>query len=163
MRSNSYDAPCHDAVSAKEIDMSQTAELLFDVYSRSDNPLLRATLGAVVADPTGFAKAFYGHLFERAPGLRALFPLDMSQQEMKLEQTLGVVAASLDEPEKITDLLADLGRRHRGYGVKFAHYVEVGIALLDALADVNGDNFSAEARASWERLYTWISQQMRRG
>ena len=53
--------------------MAQTAELLFNVYSRTDNPLLRATLPPVVADPSGFAQAFYAHLFKRAPGLRTLF------------------------------------------------------------------------------------------
>jgi hemoglobin-like flavoprotein len=143
--------------------MSQTAELLFDVYSRSDNPLLRATLGPVVADPSGFARRFYAHLFARAPGLRRLFPDDMSMQEMKLVQTLGVIAAGLEEPERIIGMLEDLGARHRGYGVKFAHYVEVGEALLDALAEVNGPAFNAQARAAWQRLYTWISQQMRRG
>ena len=143
--------------------MAQTAELLFNVYSRTDNPLLRATLPPVVPDPSGFAQAFYAHLFQRAPGLRTLFPADMTQQEMKLVQTLGVVAAGLDEPEQLSGLLADLGRRHRGYGVKFAHYIEVGEALVAALADVNGDAFTDEARASWHRLYTWIAQQMRRG
>ncbi len=38
--------------------MSDTAELLFDVYTRSDNPMLRATLAPVVADPDGFARRF---------------------------------------------------------------------------------------------------------
>lgn len=143
--------------------MSDTAELLFDVYSRSDNAMLRATLAPVLADPDGFARRFYGHLFERAPALRRLFPADMTLQRMKLVQTLGVVAAGLDEPERLTGLLEELGARHRGYGVKFAHYVEVGEALIAALAEVNGPGFTDNARSAWQRLYAWVAEQMRRG
>ncbi len=143
--------------------MSDTAELLFDIYTRSDNPMLRATLAPVMADPDGFATRFYAQLFDRAPALRRLFPVDMTQQRMKLMQTLGVVAAGLDEPEKLTGTLEALGARHRGYGVKFAHYVEVGEALMAALAEVNGSAFDGNARAAWQRLYAWVSEQMRRG
>lgn len=143
--------------------MNTAADLLFDVYSRSDNPLLRATLAPVVADPDGFARRFYARLFERAPALRRLFPEDMSQQRMKLVQTLGVIAAGLDEPEHLVASLQQLGARHRGYGAKFAHYVEVGEALVGALADVNGAAFTPESRGAWQRLYAWVSEQMRRG
>ncbi len=143
--------------------MSDTAELLFDIYTRSDNPMLRATLVPVMADTDGFATRFYERLFERAPALRRLFPTDMTQQRMKLVQTLGIVAAGLDEPEKLVGTLHELGARHRGYGVKFAHYVEVGEALFGALADVNGPAFTTNARAAWQRLYAWVAEQMRRG
>ena len=143
--------------------MNDAAELLFDVYTRSDNPMLRATLAPVVADPDGFATRFYDRLFDRAPALRRLFPIDMTLQRMKLVQTLGVVAAGLDEPERLVDTLQELGARHRGYGVKFAHYVEVGEALIGALADMNGPAFTADARAAWQRLYAWVAEQMRRG
>lgn len=143
--------------------MGDTAELLFDVYTRSDNPLLRATLAPVVADPDGFARRFYERLFERAPALRRLFPTDMTQQRVKLVQMLGIVAAGLDEPEHLIGTLQDLGARHRGYGAKFAHYIEVGEALLDALAEVNGPAFNNDSRAAWQRLYVWVSEQMRRG
>lgn len=143
--------------------MSDTAELLFDVYTRSDNPMLRATLAPVVADPDGFARRFYERLFERAPALRRLFPTDMTQQRVKLVQTLGVVAAGLDEPDHLVGTLQELGARHRGYGVKFAHYVEVGEAMLGALADVNGPTFTPDARAAWQRLFAWVAEQMRRG
>jgi hemoglobin-like flavoprotein len=148
---------------AQERFMSQPAGVLFDVYSRSDNPLLRATLAPVVVDPSGFGRRFYARLFERAPALRRLFPTDMTAQETKLVHTLGVVAAGLDEPERVAQMLAELGARHRGYGVKFAHYLEVGEALLDTLAEVNGRGFDPAARAAWQRLYSWIAQQMRRG
>lgn len=142
--------------------MSEPHELLFDVYTRADNPMLRATLAPVVANPGGFAKMFYAKLFERAPALRSLFPDDMAQQELKLVQTLGIIAAGLEHPERIVSMLEDLGARHRRYGVKFAHYVEVGEALFDTLAEFNGATFDRNARASWQRLYAWISEQMRR-
>jgi len=150
-------------VQREMVSMSDHAELLFDVYSHSDNAMLRATLAPVMADPDAFATHFYANLFARAPALRSLFPSDMNLQRMKLVQTLGVVAAGLDQPEVLIGTLEELGARHRGYGVKFAHYVEVGEALIAALAEVNGPAFTGSARSAWHRLYAWVAEQMRRG
>lgn len=143
--------------------MNATAELIQDVYTRADNPLIRATLAPLVANPDGFAQGFYDRLFARAPALRGLFPYDMAQQRMKLVHTLGVVATGLDETNQLVQALRELGARHRRYGVKFAHYLEVGEALVDTLAEMNGPAFTPEARAAWQRLYAWVAEQMRRG
>jgi nitric oxide dioxygenase len=139
------------------------AALLFDLLSPDDHPRIRATLAPAAADPGAFARAFYVRLFELAPGVRTLFPADLSRQEMKLAQTLVAVVGGLDRSDGLLPTLHALGRAHRGYGAKAAHYGAVGRALLDTLAAANGEAFDADARASWERLYAWVAQHMVQG
>jgi nitric oxide dioxygenase len=142
---------------------AEAANLLWDQLSGADHPRLRATLAPVLADPAAFGRRFYERLFEISPGLRALFPADLAVQQLKLAQMLCLVVASLDQTEKLEPTLQRLGESHRGFGAKPAHYVAVGEALLDTLAEINGVAFDDEARASWQRLYGWVAHRMRRG
>lgn len=140
-----------------------SAGLLFDLLTPADHPRIRATLAPAAADPAGFARAFYARLFELAPGIRALFKADMAAQEMKLAQTLVTVVGGLDQAESLVPTIEALGRTHRGYGTKVAHYPLVGQALIDTLAAVNGPAFDDDTRAAWERLYAWVAQHMLHG
>jgi nitric oxide dioxygenase len=144
-------------------DPAEAATLLWDLYSSADNPVLRATLTPVATDPPGFAKRFYHHLFERAPGVRSLFPADMTEQYLKLSNTVCVVVSGLDRSDDLIPGLQALGARHRGYGVKPHHYIPVGDSLLEALADVNGKAFDDSARAAWSRWYAWVAMHMSQG
>lgn len=139
------------------------AGLLFDLLQPADHPRIRASLAPAAADPAGFARAFYARLFELAPGIRALFRGDMATQEMKLARTLVTVVGGLDQSEALVPTIEALGRAHRGYGTKAAHYPLVGQALIDTLAAYNGPGFDAETRAAWERLYAWVAQHMLHG
>lgn len=142
---------------------NDVAGLIFDLLTPADHPRIRATLAPAAADPAGFARAFYARLFELAPGVRALFRGDMAAQEMKLAQTLVTVVGGLDQAEGLVPTIEALGRAHRGYGAKAAHYPVVGQALVDTLAAFNGPAFDPEARAAWERLYSWVAQHMMQG
>ena len=146
--------------------MSETTEarnLLFDLYTKTDNPRLRATLAPVAMDPSGFGRRFYERLFALSPGLRRLFPADLSMQQLKVAQMLCLLVGGLDEPDALLPTLHALGESHRGFGAKPAHYFAVGEAMIDTLAAMNGAAFDDEARASWQRLYGFIAREMQRG
>jgi nitric oxide dioxygenase len=144
--------------------MSTEAKLLLeDLLASADHPLIAATIVPVAAEPARFAGAFYARLFALAPGLRALFPADLSAQGLKLARTLVLIVSAHERIDTMTPMLRELGARHRGYGVKPMHYRLAGSVLLDALAEVNGDTFNDAARAAWSRLYAHVAREMQAG
>lgn len=123
---------------------------------------VRATWALAKPNATAIALLFYKRLFELDPTLRRLFPADIAPQAGKLMQTLGVAVASLDRLETITPAVELLGRRHVDYGVLDADYDTVGRALIDTLAAVFDDAFTAEVRAAWTETYVTLAGVMRR-
>lgn len=107
------------------------------------------------------AELFYGKLFDLDPSLRPLFKGDMGEQGRKLMSTLGFVVAGLRTPEKILGAVADLGRRHVGYGVQDSHYDTVGAALLWTLEQGLGPDFTPATKAAWTEAYTLLASVMK--
>jgi hemoglobin-like flavoprotein len=106
------------------------------------------------------AALFYAKLFERDPSLRTLFEGEMAQQGERLMQMIGAAIGLLDRPVQLQSVLATLGQRHAGYGVKPAHYETVGTALIDTLAEGLGEAFTPEQREAWTALYAYIATRM---
>ena len=139
---------------------TETAVPPLVAFTPDDQARIRATLAPVVADPVGFARDFYTRLFEHSPGLRHLFPADLEPQQKKLSHTLGVIVAGLEHADRLLPTLRALGEAHRRYGAKGVHFLSVGDALIQTLADRNGPAFEGETRAAWQRLYGWVANVM---
>ncbi|MDP4004640.1 globin domain-containing protein, partial [Methylobacterium sp. NEAU K] len=107
------------------------------------------------------ADLFYGRLFEIAPQVRSLFPKDLAEQKRKLMTMIGLVVANLDQPEALTAAVQDLGRRHLAYGTQDAHYEPVGAALLWALEQGIGADFTPEVQDAWTETYGFVSRLMK--
>jgi hemoglobin-like flavoprotein len=107
------------------------------------------------------AGIFYNKLFEYDPSLRALFKGDMKEQGRKLMAILKVAVASLNRLDKLVPVLQQLAGRHVRYGVKPGHYTPVGNALLYALKQGLGENFTPETRAAWVAVYQLVADTMR--
>jgi hemoglobin-like flavoprotein len=109
------------------------------------------------------ALVFYRRLFEIDPSLRPMFVNDIEQQAKKLIDMLGALIAMLERPLGLDMELRAMGARHAGYGVKDDHYATVAEALLDMLAEVLGDKFTAETKTAWVTLYGAVEATMKRG
>ena len=107
------------------------------------------------------AELFYQRLFELSPSLRPLFKGNLKEQERKLMATLALAVEGLRQPGQIIRVVQDLGRRHAGYGVKAEYYDIVGEALLWALAQGLGAEFTTPVRRAWEEAYTFLSEIMK--
>jgi methyl-accepting chemotaxis protein/hemoglobin-like flavoprotein len=107
------------------------------------------------------ADLFYARLFEIAPTTRTLFPQDMADQKRKLIAMLALVVANLDKPEALAATVGELGRRHVGYGAQDGHYEPVGAALVWALEQGLGPDFTAEVRHAWTQAYGVLVSLMR--
>jgi hemoglobin-like flavoprotein len=106
------------------------------------------------------AELFYNRLFEIAPELKPLFKGDMAEQQRKLMATLKIAVAGLDDPERLIPIVQKLGERHKGYGVADENYDTVAQALLWALEQGLGENFTPEVCEAWTAVYTLLASVM---
>jgi hemoglobin-like flavoprotein len=58
--------------------------------------------------------------------------------------------------------VAALGKRHAGYGIEHHHFDSVGQALLAALGDALGRDFTTDVRHAWAEAYALVASVMRR-
>jgi hemoglobin-like flavoprotein len=103
------------------------------------------------------AAIFYDRLFEVAPGVRAMFPTDMTEQRKKLMATLAVVVKGLSDLPSVLPAASALAKRHVAYGAKPEHYPVVGGALLWTLEKGLGDAWTPDVAAAWTTAYGTLS------
>lgn len=106
------------------------------------------------------AHRFYTLLFTTHPGLRTLFPADLSAQERKLTDTLAWIVANLHDRPTLHARLAELGQRHAGYGARPEYYPIVCSLLLQAMADSAGTAWTADLAEEWRQALSLISEAM---
>lgn len=145
------------------------------MLTEQDKKILRDTWRLVVPIMETAADLFYRRLFELQPAYRALFSEDMAAQKRKLMATLAFVVKSADWPmeawaddvprdDDLFLVVLALGRRHALlYKVPADAYPVVGQALIWTLDMGLGEAFTAEARATWTKLYGLLSSVMRMG
>jgi hemoglobin-like flavoprotein len=102
----------------------------------------------------------YDHLFELDPSLRPLFKGDMARQRSRLAVAIAMIVHGLRKQDAVIPLLQEMGRRHVGYGVRPEHYATVGEALLWALEQGLGHDFTPEVKAAWAEAYKLIASTM---
>ena len=106
------------------------------------------------------AVVFYHRLFALDPTLRTLFRnTDMPAQERKLTAMLD----ALVHGGVTTDVIAELGRRHAGYGVRPEQYAVVAEALLWSLEHTLGPRWTKATRAVWKDVLTRVAEIMLNG
>src|SRR5262249_21454600 len=127
----------------------------FPVCMTSDQILLvRSSWSKIAERADVFTARFYDRLFSIDDSAARLFTgVEMTVQQWKLAQTLGVVVQALDDLDTLLPAVAALGTRHTRYGVQPHHFESVGRALLQAFGDTLGDGFTADARAAWTEAY----------
>lgn len=104
--------------------------------------------------------SFYEALFRRRPDLRAMFRDDLAGQGMKFMTTLGIVVENASNPEKLSGRYSDLGVGHARMGVKAEHFEPMGEALIDALREELGKDFTDDHEAAWRAAYADLAQRM---
>lgn len=112
-------------------------------------------------DPKIIGDAFYSKLFTDNPGIRKLFPTDMNQQYVKLVDMLSSIIMNLDHHSGIIlPEIAEMSKRHTGYGVKPAHYALVGTALLWTLKQGLGTDWNQDIEDAWNNCYRTLAETM---
>lgn len=107
-----------------------------------------------------FISDFYKQLFHNHPELRPLFPNDLSDQQVKMVDTLTLLTLHLQDREALAEGLRGLGIRHQGYGILPSHYGAMRTAMLEALRKVLGDEWTPEMASSCDKTLIWVAEVM---
>ena len=121
---------------------------------------LQSSFAEIEAAGEQAIELFYENLFAAKPELRAMFSSSQKRQAQKFLQSLRVIVTSLGQPERSFEVLEQLGKRHRNYGVEAYHYELAGGVLLATLADFFGEGFTPDVREAWTSAFTLISNVM---
>ena len=89
-----------------------------------------------------------------------MFKGNKEAQHQKFAQVLLVLIKSLDDQEGIKRELAQLGKKHVGYGVQNIHYDTVGAILLSTIKELLREDYTEEVDAAFISLYNFISTNM---
>ena len=85
----------------------------------------------------------------------------MRIQGVKLMTMLAIVVFNLHRAGQVLRAIRDLGVRHVGYGVKLADYDALEEALLWALEQALGDDFTPEVQDAWTVCYNELAGEMK--
>lgn len=103
---------------------------------------------------------FYGMLFTLAPSTRDFFPINMEIQRGRLVRALVHIVQMVDRPDDLAPFLEQLGRDHRKFGVVPRHYEAVGTALLAALKNHLGPEWTPQVERAWAEAFTIAARAM---
>lgn len=78
-----------------------------------------------------FYRGFYERLFQKAPHLRAKFPLDMSRQHAMLDYAVGQLL-NFDQQQSEPTTLTQFVERHRGFGLSEDDFRTFGHVLIES-------------------------------
>jgi hemoglobin-like flavoprotein len=107
---------------------------------------------------------FYTRLFETAPAVEPLFThTDMQKQKSMLLAILVLLRKSLRDLEGITPKLRQLGARHVGYGARPEHFPVVAQVMLESMAELAGEAWTAEIAEAWATALSLVATAMLEG
>ncbi|QKT08594.1 oxidoreductase [Gordonia sp. X0973] len=121
---------------------------------------LRTSLNA---DPARFANNFFARLFSLDPSIRDLFPPSLAHLRNAFPRVVDHVLDGALAPTghgALVELLAQLGRDHRKYGVLPQHYELAGRALEAEFAAVLGSSRTPAAAAAIGQIVATITGVM---
>lgn len=125
-----------------------------------DVPRLKQSWAAVAAHGDQVPLYFYSTLFLAHPETRQMFPTNMAGQRDRLVTALGHIVSNVDQVDRLTGFLQDLGADHRKFAVRAEHYPAVGEALLATLRHFLAEQWTDELAQDWTAAYGLVSKVM---
>ncbi len=106
---------------------------------------------------------FYGNLFAKNPGVRPMFPSEMSEQKKKLLAAIQLVVKNLRTPEKLAEPLKQLGAKHVHYKTQPEHYPIVRDTLVGVMKDMAGSQWNDQLTSDWTGALDFVASVMLEG
>jgi len=104
---------------------------------------------------------FYARLFAADPDIRALFPMTMTAQRERAFAVLARLVWSLDNEPGCTEILDQLGRDHRRFGVTERHFSTFFATLRDTARHFIGNDWTPDIAAAWQGMLDFVSARMK--
>ncbi|CUG06439.1 globin domain-containing protein, putative, partial [Bodo saltans] len=132
---------------------------------RTDAELVRDSWAMVSDDLAAVGDLFYSKLFEYDITLRQTVfrGTNFGAQARIVMEFIDAGISLLDKPEELHRALYELGERHGLYGIVEEHYAPLGEALLSALRQAVGSDFTPEVEGAWARVFTFMKNTILEG
>ncbi len=104
---------------------------------------------------------FYARLFAASPEVRSLFPMTMTAQRERMFSAFARLIWSLDNEPGCTEMLTQLARDHRRFGVTERHYRDFFAALRDTAQHFIGPSWTTRTAHAWQAALDYFSGTMR--
>ena len=125
--------------------------------------LLKQSFANATSDRIAAAEYFYARLFAVNPGIRSLFPTSMSEQRERMFTELTRLIWSMDSEPACTEMLHQLGRGHRRFGVVEKHSTAFFGALRDTIQLGLGSAWTPDIETAWCGAVDFFAAAMRAG
>lgn len=124
---------------------------------------LRTSLRTLAPRGEQLATAFFARLFKAHPPLRPLFPIDTMRRNQDLMTALGTLAKNAHRLDALEHMLTEFGARNERSGILPHHYGMARDAMLDAMHETAGGEWTQELDASWSTVLNAASSMILRG
>ena len=160
-RSAPDDEPTSQAVRA-DSQVPSRAEINEPVAAAELEPrLVKESFARLISQGPAAMQYFYARLFAANPDCRALFPSSMTVQRERMFAALARLVWSLDNQPGSAEVLGQLGRDHRRFGVTSAHHKQFFAALRDTARHFIGPAWTTETASAWQVALDYMSSTMR--
>jgi NAD(P)H-flavin reductase/hemoglobin-like flavoprotein len=123
--------------------------------------LVKESFARLMHEGPAAMEYFYARLFTATPDWRTLFPTSMTAQRERIFATLARLVWTLDNQPGCAEILGQLGRDHRRFGVSESHYKPFFVALRDTAEHFIGADWTAETASAWQVALDYMSATMR--
>jgi hemoglobin-like flavoprotein len=123
---------------------------------------VRQSFTQLTATERQLSAGFYDRLFTAAPGLRRLFPPDLTVLQGHFEAALALVVRNLNDVDSLKEPLRDLGAQHVHWGARPEDYVTARDALVGAIGSLS-PTWDATLEGHWRDAITAIIVPMIEG
>jgi len=98
----------------------------------------------------------YEILFSKYPETKPLFEAAQGDQHKKLAGAIAAFATNIDRLDALSGAVEKMAATHVATNVKPVHYPMVGDALITAMADVLGEEFTDTYKDAWGEAYGFL-------
>lgn len=125
-----------------------------------DRRVIKELLADVASDPDGAMEYLYARLFALHPDLRGLFPHAMTQTRASAFRELTRLLTGIDDQRRTEQVLAQVARDHRKFGVKEKHYKPFFDAVVALAEHAAGPSWTRESAVAWRSATDWFAAAM---
>ena len=123
---------------------------------------VKTSYAALPVEGRQLSGRFYQELFTASPGLRALFPRDLTNLQGHFESALALVVRNLNDVGSLTPALRDLGAQHVHWGARPEDYLTARESLVAAIGSLS-PSWDARLQQDWRDAITAIVVPMIEG
>jgi NAD(P)H-flavin reductase/hemoglobin-like flavoprotein len=123
--------------------------------------LVKESFAHLMSEGPSTMEYFYARLFAADPDIRALFPMTMTAQRERAFALLARLVWSLDNEPGCVEILDQLGRDHRRFGVTDRHFSTFFATLRDTARHFIGSDWTPDIAAAWQGMLDFVSARMK--